>query len=262
MQQMMSILRAIQSDVASNKNVTNLMVSKLEKLEGKTDEVAKTAEEAKSAAEQAIKIATEAKETAAATRSTASFPSTRPASSAAAPAAAAPASSPAFVPQVVNLQGFIKDWADPDVSAVLNTEAPGILRPILDKLADYQKNLVDFDRTLAVPFRPFLNKLPVVVSEPVSRDKTYRLKFALQQVLTKHPSLAEIGGQPVHFAVPADADRRALYKQGSLWHRAMEHHHIAKEHYIIEYLGKTSLKAFLKKPDEPRPVRVASYDSK
>eukprot|EP00974_Lingulodinium_polyedra_P092078 8923127-Lingulodinium_polyedra.AAC.1 len=68
--------------------------------------------------------------------------------------------STAFVPKVVNLQGFFKDWADPDVSAVLNSEAPGILRPILDKLADHQKALIDLDRALAIPFRPFLNKLP------------------------------------------------------------------------------------------------------
>lgn len=261
--EILTILRVIQADVAANKSTSSLLVNKIDCLDARTEATAVLAQRAKDAAEQAVAIATEAKEIAATAKSS-SCPSTR--ASATPPEVrtvqAIPTPQKEHIPALINLQGYIQDWSDPDASAVLNTEMPSIVKPILEKLAEHQKRLVDFERTLAVPFRPFLSKLPVVLSEPASREKAFRLKTALQQVLTKFPELAKVGGKEIHAAIPADADRRALYKQGAFWHQAMERHQVAKENYIIEYIGKTAIKTYIKRSDDPRPVRVATYDTK
>ncbi|CAK0872238.1 unnamed protein product, partial [Prorocentrum cordatum] len=169
--------------------------------------------------------------------------------------------SQAFTPGCIELKGWIKDWNQPDATALLDTEAQTLIEAIIAGLEGEMRDLIDVERSVkSAQAHTFHKKLQVHLKIR-HKDDAWRLRKAVADFIAR--GIPNFQNTTINVTVEGPPDQRPLYRAAAKFYEQLEAKRIDTKQVKMEYyksFGRHPAKlSVVAKLPNMRPDTVAEY---
>ena len=164
----------------------------------------------------------------------------------------------AFVPTLVEVKGWVKNWSSPDDSSLMEDEVFELLNTITADLKENLKNLIDVDKTkeMAGP-RLLFTKMQICLKEGCTKANAIDLQRDVARVLTKRKITKN--GQTLRCTAETAPALQPLSRAAGKFYGLLESKGVSKDHVRMQYLGAAQELRIRWWTQGTRPVRLATY---